>query len=68
MADPILSRWPLNNTRHVTDAQAQAVDPTHGLYRVVFQDSSRRQLSVQIPRSALESLAETINGLLDQDA
>lgn len=64
MADPILSRWPLNNTRYVIEAQAQLVDPTQGLYRIVFLDSSRRQLSVQIPRSALESFADTINELL----
>lgn len=68
MADPWLSIWPQDNSRRVFDAKVQAVDVAQGLYRIAFRDTAGKQLAVQIPLSALKTVAATAAALVEGES
>ena len=65
MGDPMRSNWPVIGGRRVVKAEAQEVDASQTVYRIEFLDSEGRKLFVQLPESALRSLADSTVQLLD---
>jgi len=58
MDDPAISVWP-EPTRHRSVVKAKTEPVGRGLYRIVFQDSADKQMFIQLPREALQSVIDS---------
>lgn len=59
MNDPLFDHWPRFPGRSVQNAEAQVVDEYQKIYRIEFLDSANKKLTVQLPDTALWTLAQT---------
>ena len=56
--DPTISQWP-EPSHHRSVVKATTEPVGRGLYRIVFQDSADKQMVIQLPREALQSVVNS---------
>ncbi len=63
MDDPDISVWP-EPTRHRSVVKVEIEPVGRGLYRIVFRDSAGKQMVIQLPREALQSVVDSAAEIL----
>ncbi len=58
MDDPTIRVWP-EPTRRRLVVKAKTEDMGQGVYRIAFHDSADKQMFIQLPREALQSVIDS---------